>query len=1329
MKMKAYLRLLLLLLTLTLAAALFGCGCSPSSKEPAATTTATTTAATEPPTVYITIFGEGANAYKIIQPKHSAFSGIGDFVLGICSASSSFGTTAAISSDDSEETAYEILVGDTSRSATQTVAARLAETADEASFYWVVAELDGKIVLYASATEGYTLLLDHFLTTYTDGNSLRVPENCYDVQSMTYAAYGEARRTELIDELKKQISAFNLADFGGINDLELLENAPYAEPPVYPTEGAHPRILITPETVDEIRANLTHPENQRAYDRYLSYSERKTDGKLPTPEAGKNNVDLDLLAVIETKAFRYALTGDEVYGLEAILAMKNYLRTLVCPLESADDAYRYHSYTIYITACVYDWCYDLLTEADKNHLTAAVLSSLAPNLEIGFPPDDLGSVTGHGTEDSLYRDWLAYAIATSDDFPAIYEFVGGRLFEEYTEAGEFYLPSGSHWQGSSYGSSRYYFMLFGELLIRNMTNGEYSLFGDLLEGPAITFAQIVRPDGQSFRIGDDGKQTGSSYHGLAGSATPIFLAASIYGNATLKDLVMSLGDGNAYPTFTYYHLALSHIMYLAINDVALDRADAEPLSLVHYNGSPLGQIIARSAWNDENAVAVYMKIGEAYSANHEHKDAGTFQIFYKGILASDSGFYATYGDEHDYAYNKQTIAHNSLLVYNPNKSNSEKWIYSGGQSIHKSNINGENFNLAAWLEKSTSHQATILGRDAVTEAAGDTETYLYSYLAGDLTNAYDADTVDEVSRYMISIMTGDPESPMLFVVYDRITAVDASFKKTFLLHMEEEPVIGEDGGSAAVTNTRYNPQTEHDNGGKLHVQSLLTDVTYRKIGGEGKEFWVNGTNYPLNMTPGPVAEYGWGRIEISPTEQKLTDRLLTVMYVTDAENTASTVAASEIDADAVVGTELFGKTVIFPKDEKRLHTAFTFRTDATDGTTDYYLMGLADGSWEVSVNDCAQVTYTVTDGGVLHFSDAVGEVTVTPCFTNLTFALDGGKADSALPKTHTYGEVTVLPTASRLGCTFLGWYDNPAFTGEPIEEIPADRRGEITLYAKWRLDFYTVILELGGGTLGNGNYDPRLYVGVAHTLPTAVTLPGATFIGWYGSASFEGDPITVIPAEREEGDFTVYARYAYLRHRITFDTDDFDYNEGTVTSTHGNAHVTHVLDAEGGYLRSVYGEVSAEGGYYGIEALGASGKVMTISFDVRIAGGGSVPWRLRLRNGDGASKLETWILSIDGNGAIYLAEKAGSNKLGDASPTAWTNVSLRIEALGDGKITVDGYINGTLAGNATYTSSSNFILSISDIKRTQFYTGSASGLSDAQKAYETHFDNITVTCE
>lgn len=73
---------------------------------------------------------------------------------------------------------------------------------------------------------------------------------------------------------------------------------------------------------------------------------------------------------------------------------------------------------------------------------------------------------------------------------------------------------------------------------------------------------------------------------------------------------------------------------------------------------------------------------------------------------------------------------------------------------------------------------------------------------------------------------------------------------------------------------------------------------------------------------------------------------------------------------------------------------------------------------------------------------------------NITYELNGGTNDSDNPSTYTSRtEMIVLKDAVKEGCTFDGWYKDAAFH-EKVTEITKGSRGDITLYAKWRVQGY-----------------------------------------------------------------------------------------------------------------------------------------------------------------------------------------------------------------------------------------------------------------------------------
>ena len=67
---------------------------------------------------------------------------------------------------------------------------------------------------------------------------------------------------------------------------------------------------------------------------------------------------------------------------------------------------------------------------------------------------------------------------------------------------------------------------------------------------------------------------------------------------------------------------------------------------------------------------------------------------------------------------------------------------------------------------------------------------------------------------------------------------------------------------------------------------------------------------------------------------------------------------------------------------------------------------------------------------------------------NVEFELNGGVC-TTLPTEYEEGKGLVLPTPTKEGCTFLGWYDNAECTGEAVTEISATANTDVKFYAQW----------------------------------------------------------------------------------------------------------------------------------------------------------------------------------------------------------------------------------------------------------------------------------------
>ena len=215
-------------------------------------------------------------------------------------------------------------------------------------------------------------------------------------------------------------------------------------------------------------------------------------------------------------------------------------------------------------------------------------------------------------------------------------------------------------------------------------------------------------------------------------------------------------------------------------------------------------------------------------------------------------------------------------------------------------------------------------------------------------------------------------------------------------------------------------------------------------------------------------------------------------------------------------------------------TAFTAATSVTANTTVY-------AQWTIN-------TYTVT------------------------FDKNGGDADAnPTTKTANHGaNVGTLPTApTRTGYTFNGWNTAANGTGTAFTAATAVT-ANITVYAQWTINTYTVTFDKNGGdadanpTTKTANHDTNV-----GTLPTAPTRTGYTFNGWNTAANGTGTAFTAATAVT--ANITVYAQWTINTYTVTFDKNggDADANPTTKTANYnGNVGSLPTAPTRTGYTLS-----------------------------------------------------------------------------------------------------------------------------------------------------------------
>lgn len=142
----------------------------------------------------------------------------------------------------------------------------------------------------------------------------------------------------------------------------------------------------------------------------------------------------------------------------------------------------------------------------------------------------------------------------------------------------------------------------------------------------------------------------------------------------------------------------------------------------------------------------------------------------------------------------------------------------------------------------------------------------------------------------------------------------------------------------------------------------------------------------------------------------------------------------------------------------------------------------------------------------------------------ISFEENGGSSVSDITKVGG-SMIGVLPTPVRTGYTFDGWY-----TDETLENAFEEKllpKKNITLYAKWSVNKYTVSFHVNGGTSDTPADMTVVYNDVYGGLPVPKRT-GYSFIGWYTDAE-GGTEVTAADRVVITSDQMLYAHWRLLK--------------------------------------------------------------------------------------------------------------------------------------------------------------------------------------------------------
>ena len=296
------------------------------------------------------------------------------------------------------------------------------------------------------------------------------------------------------------------------------------------------------------------------------------------------------------------------------------------------------------------------------------------------------------------------------------------------------------------------------------------------------------------------------------------------------------------------------------NDPAVaprDPAQADENELPRQRYFPgVGHLVIRDGWKPDST---WMEFDcGPYFAKHQHLDQNQITIYHRGYLAIDSG--ADYTDTespHYINYYRRTVAHNSVLVYDPE----EKFFWSDNL-LFAANDGGQRMDSARYWNTIRSREDWNRTRDVWDLGSMRVVDYSpgqYHYALGDASNAYSRKKVRRFTREILYV-----PSPNVLFVFDRVVSANPSFKKAWLLHGVNQPSVDRDQGSGAPGTMEF-PNARSfrfaDGSGELFVHSLLPrERVITRRGGSGHDFytfgddhggaWGTGENWPLEPPEG-----------------------------------------------------------------------------------------------------------------------------------------------------------------------------------------------------------------------------------------------------------------------------------------------------------------------------------------------------------------------------------------------------------------------------------------------------------------------------------------------
>ncbi|MCQ2524330.1 MAG: InlB B-repeat-containing protein [Lachnospiraceae bacterium] len=191
------------------------------------------------------------------------------------------------------------------------------------------------------------------------------------------------------------------------------------------------------------------------------------------------------------------------------------------------------------------------------------------------------------------------------------------------------------------------------------------------------------------------------------------------------------------------------------------------------------------------------------------------------------------------------------------------------------------------------------------------------------------------------------------------------------------------------------------------------------------------------------------------------------------------------------------------------------------------------GGWFLDValtRPISQITSSTTGDITLYAKWIAIPKPEEPKTYTITYMLNGGVNNKKNPKKYTSKSATIkLLDASKKGYTFAGWYSNKKFT-KKVTKIASGSSGNLTLYAKWNANTYTIKFNANGGSgtvkPQKATYDKKIKLNA-----NKYKRNGYKFVGWAtskknaqkGNVAYKNTASVKNLTEKNKATVTLYA--------------------------------------------------------------------------------------------------------------------------------------------------------------------------------------------------------------